>query len=276
MPAGSACFVRTRLADGTHEPRLRPQREHALHVQLAFARPRPPAVLRGEDGGATRGMASRRSGRGRAHGEDEVALVGRVHDRGLDGRVLAARIERIVAGEHAVGVIAPAVLDRVLRRVRKDHAPGAAGVHAAPERAIRRVEDAGIARVEGEALHHPPEVEHPPALAGVAGEVGTGHVAAKGDQACVVGADGGTAHGAAAARTDDRPGILPGRGPGRAGRAREEEAQEGSGPATVHARNSSSRRRTHSAISTDCLDSRRLGEGVRPAPRSPRNASYSP
>ncbi len=221
-------------------------------------------------------MASRRPRRGRAHGEDEVARVGRVHDHRLDGCVLAARVERIVAGEHDVGVIAPAMLDRVLRRVRKDHAPGAASVSAAPERAIRGIEDARIARVEGEALDHPPEVEHPPALARVAGEVGPGHVAAKGNQARVAGTDGGTAHGAAAARTDDRPGILPGCGPGRAGRAREEEAQEGGGPSTVHARNSLSRRRTHAAISTDCLDSRRLGEGVRPAARSPRNASYSP
>src|SRR5258708_3122449 len=36
MPSGGAAFVRARLADGAHEPRLRPQREHALHVQVAF------------------------------------------------------------------------------------------------------------------------------------------------------------------------------------------------------------------------------------------------
>ena len=185
--------------------------------------------------------------RGRAHREHQVPRIGGVHHHGLDVRVLAARIEGVVAREHGVRVIAPAVLDRVLRRVREHDAPRAAGVLAAPENRVGRVEHACVARIEREGLHHASEVEHPPALARIARDVGARHVAPFDHEARVVGADGGTAHGPAAARTHDRPGVLTRRGPGPA--PTKTRPRRAAIPSTAHAWNSSSRRRRHSARS---------------------------
>ena len=185
------------------------QREDALRAEGRDPRPRAAPVGRAEEQ-RRRGGRARHRRVGGARGHEDAAGIVLVHGDRVDGDAAAAAgVGGVVGEEDAVAVVADRSRHGVLRRVRQDHAPRAAGVVAAVDGLGAGVDRLRPGRVEGEGRRHRAEVEHAPGRAAVAREVGAGHVAAEHDDLRVVRADGGPTHRPAAAGADDPPGVEP-------------------------------------------------------------------
>src|SRR5215469_6077266 len=85
------------------------------------------------------------------------------------------------------------------RRRRSHEVPGFASVPAAPESCGVCIHGLWILRIEHKEIHNSAQIEHPPGLAAVMGDVGTRHVAGNEHRIHVMWADGRVEHCAAAA-----------------------------------------------------------------------------
>ena len=113
----------------------------------------------------------------------------------------------VLRGQTVVTVVAVLMLDGLFGGIGEEHAPGPAGIVAAPQSSVSRIDSPGIPRVEGKGFHARTQIEHPPGLTAIVRDVPPGHVAVLHYQTGIVGADRGANCGSASARADDPPRI---------------------------------------------------------------------